>query len=40
MVEVVVACEERFSIRIPDEALEQMTTVGAAVDYIRAGGAA
>ena len=40
MVEVVVACEERFGIRIPDEALEQMTTVGAAVDYIRAGGAA
>ncbi len=40
MVEVVVACEERFSIRIPDEALEQMTTVGEAVDYIRAGGAA
>ena len=40
MVEVVVACEERFGIRIPDEALEQMTTVGEAVEYIRAGGAA
>ncbi len=34
MVEVVVACEERFGIRIPDEALEQMTTVGEAVDFI------
>ena len=34
------ACEERFGIRIPDEALEQMTTVGEAVEYIRAGGAA
>ena len=41
MVEVVVACEERFGVRIPDEALEQMTTVGEAVDYIQsAGGAA
>ncbi len=34
MVEVVVACEERFGVRIPDEALEQLTTVGDAVDYI------
>jgi len=34
MVEVVVACEERFGVRIPDEALEQMTTVGDAVSYI------
>ncbi len=34
MVEVVVACEERFSVRIPDEALEGLTTVGDAVDYI------
>jgi acyl carrier protein len=34
MVEVVVACEEKFGVRIPDEALEQMTTVGDAVDYI------
>jgi acyl carrier protein len=40
MVEVVVACEERFGIRIPDEALEQMTTVGEAVDYIKNAGAA
>ena len=34
MVEVVVACEERFSVRIPDEALEQMRTVGDAITYI------
>lgn len=38
MVEVVVACEERFGVRIPDEALEQLTTVGQAVDYIAAAG--
>ena len=34
MVEVVVACEEKFGVRIPDEALEQLSTVGDAVDYI------
>ena len=34
MVEVVVACEERFAVRIPDEALESLATVGDAVDYI------
>lgn len=34
MVEVVVACEERFGVRIPDEALESLVTVGDAVDYI------
>jgi acyl carrier protein len=34
MVEVVVACEERFGVRIPDEALEELRTVGDAVDYI------
>ena len=34
MVEVVVACEERFGIRIPDEALENLKTVGDAIDYI------
>ena len=38
MVEVVVACEERFGIRIPDEALESMTTVGEAVDFIAGAG--
>jgi len=40
MVEVVVACEERFSVRIPDDALEQLSTVGQAVDYIAAAGVA
>jgi acyl carrier protein len=39
MVEVVVACEERFGIRIPDEALENLKTVGDAIDYIAAAGA-
>ena len=34
MVEVVVACEERFEVRIPDEALEGLKTVGDALDYI------
>ena len=38
MVEVVVACEERFGIRIPDEALENLTTVGDAVDFITKAG--
>lgn len=36
MVEVVVACEERFDVRIPDEALENLRTVGDAIDYITA----
>ena len=34
LVEVVVACEERFDVRIPDEALENLVTVGDALDYI------
>ncbi|MCW2544783.1 MAG: acyl carrier protein [Frankiales bacterium] len=38
MVEVVVACEERFDVRIPDEALEKLRTVGDAVDYITTAG--
>jgi acyl carrier protein len=38
MVEVVVACEERFGIRIPDEALENLKTVGDAIDFITAAG--
>ena len=38
MVEVVVACEERFGVRIPDEALESLRTVGDAVDYIAKAG--
>jgi acyl carrier protein len=41
MVEVVIACEERFGVTIPDEALEGMTTVDDAVQFIaEAGGAA
>ena len=40
MVEVVVACEEKFGVRIPDEALESMRTVGDAVDYIQKAGVA
>ncbi len=39
MVEVVVACEERFDVRIPDDALEGLRTVGDAIDHI-AGAAA
>ena len=39
MVEVVVACEERFGVKIPDEALEQLKTVGDAVNYIAEAGA-
>ena len=38
MVEVVVACEERFGVTIPDEALEGLRTVGDAVDYIAKAG--
>ncbi|HEY9666766.1 MAG TPA: acyl carrier protein [Coleofasciculaceae cyanobacterium] len=33
-VELVMALEEEFDIEIPDEAAEQIATVGAAVDYI------
>ena len=40
MVEVVVACEERFGVRIPDEALEQLKTVGDAVQFIANAGVA
>lgn len=38
MVEVVVACEERFGVRIPDEALEGLKTVQDALDYIATSG--
>ncbi len=34
MVEVAVAAEERFSVRIPDEDLATLKTVGDAVAYI------
>ncbi len=40
MVEIVVACEERFSVRIPDEALEQLKTVGDAIAFIAGAGVA
>jgi acyl carrier protein len=40
MVEVVVACEERFGVTIPDEALETLRTVGDAVQYIADAGVA
>lgn len=40
MVEVVVACEERFGVRIPDEDIERLSTVGDAVEYIAAAGVA
>lgn len=38
MVEVVVACEERFDVRIPDDALEDLKTVGDALDLITKAG--
>ena len=34
MVEVVVAAEERFGIKIPDEAVTDLVTVGDAVNFI------
>jgi acyl carrier protein len=34
-VELVMALEEEFSIEIPDDAAEHITTVGKAVDFIR-----
>ena len=40
MVEIVVACEERFGVKIPDEALEQLKTVGDAVEFIATAGVA
>ena len=35
-VELVMALEEEFDIEIPDEAAEKISTVEAAVDYIKA----
>jgi acyl carrier protein len=40
MVEVVVACEERFGVTIPDEALENLRTVGDAISFIADAGVA
>ena len=34
MVEVVVACEERFGVKIPDEKVTELVTVGDAVNFI------
>jgi acyl carrier protein len=34
MVEIVVAAEEKFSVRIPDDAVKDLKTVGDAVSYI------
>jgi acyl carrier protein len=34
MVEVVVAAEERFGIKIPDDAVAELSTVQNAIDYI------
>ena len=34
MVEVVVAAEEKFDVRIPDDAVKDLKTVGDAVAYI------
>ncbi|GAA2227467.1 MULTISPECIES: acyl carrier protein [Kitasatospora] len=36
MVEVVVAAEEKFEVKIPDDKVKDLKTVGDAVDYILA----
>ncbi len=35
-VELVMALEEEFDLEIPDEEAEKITTVGQAIDYIKA----
>jgi acyl carrier protein len=35
MVEVVVAAEEKFGVKIPDDDVKNLTTVGDAVSYIK-----
>jgi len=40
MVEVIVAAEEKFDVRIPDDDATQLRTVGDAVEYIRKAGVA
>ena len=40
MVEVVVAAEERFGVKIPDDDVKNLRTVGDAVDYIKSAGVA
>jgi acyl carrier protein len=39
MVEVVVAAEEKFDVKIPDDDVKGLKTVGDAVSYISAAGA-
>jgi acyl carrier protein len=34
MVEVVVAAEEKFNVKIPDDSVQDLKTVGDAVNYI------
>jgi len=34
-VELVMALEEKFEIKVPEEDAEKLTTVGAAIDYIK-----
>ena len=36
MVEVVVAAEEKFGVKIPDDQVQNLKTVGDAVSYIQA----
>ncbi|HET9126784.1 MAG TPA: acyl carrier protein [Propionibacteriaceae bacterium] len=38
MVEVAMAAEERFGVKIPDDELPKLKTVGDAVNYITANG--
>jgi acyl carrier protein len=38
MVEVVVAAEEKFGVRIPDDEVKNLKTVGDAVSFIEAAG--
>jgi acyl carrier protein len=40
MVEVVVAAEEKFEVRIPDDDVKNLRTVGDAVSYIKSAGVA
>lgn len=39
MVEVIVAAEEKFDVRIPDDDAAKLSTVGDAIDYIKKAGA-
>ncbi|HEU0042747.1 MAG TPA: acyl carrier protein [Jiangellaceae bacterium] len=39
MVEVVVAAEEKFGVKIPDDEVKNLTTVGDAVTFIERAGA-